>query len=123
MSEGLKPKHGEWWLGKWSGTFYNAVMQYNGDKGKWHDCGLEAFQTDHSFKPIERLYGKSENDRLEQENADLRKALYEIVESSKMVRTKGNEKSVKDGLELIGSPKHYTVSLSSIHKAKELLNK
>lgn len=75
MSDELKPKHGEWWLGKWSGTSYSAVMQYNGDTGGWHEHGVEASETEHSFNPVERLYVKRTTDRLEQEKAELRKQL------------------------------------------------
>lgn len=71
----LKPKHGEWWLGKWSGTNYNAVMQYNSNTDQWYENGLETFETEHSFKPVNRLYEKCDIARLEQENAELREAL------------------------------------------------
>ena len=107
MSE-LKPKHGEWWLGKWSGTDYNAVMQYNNNTNQWHENGLETFETEHSFKPVNRLYEKCDIDRLEQENAELREALWDLAEKFEhSITCQGRNPE----------------SWGAYRKAKELLNK
>ena len=82
MSE-LKPKHGEWWLGKWSGTDFNTVMQYSSNTNQWHKHGVEAFETEHSFKPVNRLYGKAEVDLLERENTDLKEILKSLLAQAK----------------------------------------
>ncbi len=51
----IEPKNGEWWIGKWSGTNFNCVMQYNGKNKDWHDTGVESSPTEHSFKPLYKM--------------------------------------------------------------------
>ena len=51
----IKPRHGEWWIGKWSGTDFNCVMQYSAETKDWHDTGIESFPTEHSFDPISKM--------------------------------------------------------------------
>jgi hypothetical protein len=51
----IEPRHGEWWIGKWSGTDFNCVMQYSAETKDWHDAGIESSPTEHSFNPISKM--------------------------------------------------------------------
>jgi len=51
---------------------------------------------------------------------ELEEALQCIVDTSQL-KCRGNDKLVKSGLAIHGEPMHYTLTLSSMHRAIELL--